>query len=256
MFKFVPVAFILVTPLLAPCMAATSADAAARIEKTLAAPDRPAKDRERDAKDKTVEILKFADFKPGMVVADVFAGGGYYSETIADVVGDGGSVFLLNNTGYQQYAREAIKERFVNRKGPANVKQRVFEPKKMDLGEKTLDAAIMVMAYHDMYWVDEKEGWPAVDADAVLKQIHAALKPNGFFLVIDHSAGKGTGKAPAQTLHRIDEAFAKKDIESHGFKLEKTFDGLRNPSDDTSKAVFDPAVRGKTDRFVHLYRRL
>jgi predicted methyltransferase len=37
--------------------------------------------------------------------------------------------------------------------------------------------------------------------------------------------------------------------------LEKTWDGLRNPADSVSTLVFDPAVRGKTDRFVHLYRK-
>jgi len=75
-------------------------------------------------------------------------------------------------------------------------------------------------------------------------------------LIVDHAAVAGTKNASAQTLHRIDEAFAKQDIESHGFKLEKTWDGYRNPSDDLSKNVFLPAVRGKTDRFTHLYRKL
>jgi predicted methyltransferase len=36
--------------------------------------------------------------------------------------------------------------------------------------------------------------------------------------------------------------------------LEKTYDGLRNKDDQLDKMVFDPAVRGKTDRYVHLYR--
>jgi predicted methyltransferase len=59
----------------------------------------------------------------------------------------------------------------------------------------------------------------------------------------------------ANTLHRIDEAFARRDIEAHGFTLERAWDGYRNSDDGYTKLVFDPAVCGKTDRFTHLYRR-
>ena len=90
----------------------------------------------------------------------------------------------------------------------------------------------------------------------VAKQIKAAVKPGGHLLIVDHAAAAGSGNSAAQDLHRIDEEFAKRDIESHGFEIEKTWDGYRNPDDDPSKLVFDPAVRGKTDRFVHLYRRI
>jgi len=81
------------------------------------------------------------------------------------------------------------------------------------------------------------------------------LKPDGHLLIVDHAAAEGTGSSSAQDLHRIDEAFAKKDISGHGFELEKTWDGYRNSADDLTKLVFDPAVRGKTDRFTQLYRR-
>jgi len=81
------------------------------------------------------------------------------------------------------------------------------------------------------------------------------LKPGGHLLIVDHAAVAGTKNASAQVLHRIDEEFAKRDIESHGFKLEKTWDGYRNPADDLTKPMYDPSVRGKTDRFTHLYRK-
>lgn len=111
------------------------------------------------------------------------------------------------------------------------------------------------MSYHDLYYVDEAGGWPAIDAVGFLDQLHAALKQGGSLLIIDHAAPAGAGKTVAGETHRIEEAFAKRDIESHGFRLEKTWDGYRNSADDLSKLVFDPEVRGKTDRFTHLYRR-
>jgi len=115
----------------------------------------------------------------------------------------------------------------------------------MKLGVATLDAAIIVMSYHDLYHVDEKNGWPAINASQFLEQIRTALKPGGVFLVIDHSAKPGTWAKAAQDLHRIDEEYARRDIARHGFVLEATWDGLRNPGDTRSKLVFDKAVRGR-----------
>ena len=218
-------------------------------------PARSAKDRERDARDRPAEVMALAGFAPGMKIADIFAGGGYYSELIGDVVGPGGSVLLLNNTAYQQFAREDLKERLKDGR-LAKVKPMLVESCNLRLGKEGLDGALIVMSYHDLYHVDEQSGWAPIDAGNFLDQIHAALKPGGVFLIVDHAARGGTGKDAAQDLHRIDEAFAKRDIESHGFKLEKTWDGLRNSADEHTTMVFDPAIRGRTDRFVHVYRRI
>ncbi len=65
----------------------------------------------------------------------------------------------------------------------------------------------------------------------MLDQLARALKPGGVLLVVDHSAKAGTGNADASRLHRIEEAFAKKDIESHGFELVAHSDALRQPAD-------------------------
>ena len=57
------------------------------IEKSIASPERTDADRERDERDKPAEVMAFAGVKPGMTVADIFAGGGYYTELLAGVVG-------------------------------------------------------------------------------------------------------------------------------------------------------------------------
>jgi predicted methyltransferase len=217
--------------------------------------DRSAADRERDAREKPAEVMEFAGFKPGMTVADIFGGGGYYTELVANVVGPKGKVLLINNGAYNSFSNDDLKARFKDKDRLANVERTTVETCNMLLGDGTLDAAMIVMSYHDLYYSDPKGGWPPIDAANFLKQIHRALKPGGVFLIVDHSAKPGSGKAPAQDLHRIDEAFAKKDIASHGFELAGSYDGLRNASDDRAIMVFDDKVRGKTDRFVHLYRK-
>lgn len=217
-------------------------------------PARSAKDRARDAREHPAEVLALAGIRPGQTVADVFGGGGYYSELVAGVVGPQGKVLLVNNPSYVEFTREDSKPRFKDGRLPT-VQRSVVESCNLGLEPDSLDAAMIVMSYHDLYHYDP-EGWPRIDANAFLEQIRRAVKPGGVFLIVDHSARAGTGNSAANELHRIDEQYAIKDIESHGFKLDRKWDGLRNPDDDRSKAVFDPAVRGKTDRFVHVYRRI
>ena len=223
-------------------------------ERAVATPGRSAEDTARDARDKPAELYAFAGFKPGMRIADIFGAGGYNSELLSYVVGPSGHVLLVNDPPYAAFAAKGLAARFKDGRLPM-IERLVVENTDLKLGKATLDAALIVMSYHDLYW-EEKDSFPRIDAGQFLEQIRAAVKPGGRFLIVDHAAVAGSGSAPAQTLHRIDEQFAIRDIESHGFKLEKTWDGLRNAADDRSKPVFDPAIRGHTDRFVQLYRRL
>jgi len=232
----------------------TAAAADSIYQDAVAAKTRSDKDRERDQRDKPAEVLAFAGFKAGQRIADVFGGGGYNAELISHVVGPKGEVVIVDNPGYAKFGAKALDARLKDNRLP-NVKHVVEPADDLKLGKETLDGAICVMSYHDLYWVDEKEGWSKIDAGKFLDQVAAALKPGAALVVVDHSAKEGTGSAAAQDLHRIDEAFAKKDITAHGLVFDGSLDVLRNPSDDRTKLVFDPSIRGKTDRFVHRYRK-
>lgn len=241
--------------LAAPILLASTAGAPAEVyQQAVANTGRSAADRERDARELPAEVLQFAGVKPGMKVADVLGGGGYYAELVSYVVGPKGEVLLINNPGYAKYAAEDQVKRFTPGR-LANVKRSNVQNDDLALAKNSVDGALMVMSYHDLYWVSEKDGWPKIDADRFLTQLTDAVKPGGFVLIVDHAAQDGTGASAAGTLHRIDEKFARADFEKHGLKYEKSFDKLRNPEDDRSALVFNPAIRGKTDRFVHLYRK-
>lgn len=231
-----------------------AADVPANITAAVAAAERSDKDRERDARDRPAELMAFAGVTTGMQIADVFGSAGYWTELMARAVGPGGHVHLVNNSPYFAYAGKDLKTRFEGNR-LTNADQVTVETADLKLGSKAYDMIVIFMSYHDLYYVDEGDGWPAINASHFLDQLHEALRPGGHLLIVDHAAAAGTGSTSAQNLHRIDEEFAKKDIASHGFKLEKTWDGYRNSTDDKTKVVFDPAVRFKTDRFTHLYVR-
>jgi len=73
--------------------------------------------------------------------------------------------------------------------------------------------------------------------------------------VFDHSAEAGSGVRDVGTLHRVEESIVVAEVVAAGFELIETTDLLRNPADARTLAVFDPAIRGKTDCFVLKFRK-
>lgn len=222
-------------------------------DKAVSNPARPAADRKRDALDRPADVLRLAGIKPGMQVADLMAAEGYYTELVSNIVGTKGHVLMLNNTAYDRWSPGWPKRIAGNRL--SNVEKRTVDLDHMDLTPGSLDAVLMIKIYHDLYWVDPKGEWPKIDVPAVLDQLARALKPGGVLLVVDHSAKAGTGNADAGRLHRIDEAFAKKDIESHGFELVSHSDVLRKPEDKRDLLSYEGPGLNHTDRFVLVFRR-
>lgn len=219
-------------------------------------PGRPAADSARDVLDHPAEMLRLAGIKPGMKVADVLAGDGYYSELLSYVVGPKGQVSLINNLAFDNWSQPALKDRMAGDRLP-NVKQQTVDLNDMKLAPASLDAILLVKVYHDMYWVDStpKSPWPKIDVGAVLDQLSRALKPGGVLLLIDHSAKAGRGKSDAGELHRIEEAFAVQDFTAHGFKVTAKSDLLRRPDDARDLISYKGPALGKTDRFVLLFRK-
>ena len=213
-----------------------------------ATPERSEADAVRDETSKPFEVLAFMGVQPGWQVIDMFAGNGYYSEVLSHAVGTTGKVYLHNNQAYMGFANK-LSERVADNR-LANVEVYVREVEDINLPSASLDMAILVMTYHDVYFT--QQGW-TVTADPLFRTIKRILKPGGVLAIIDHHAAPGTGNTSAQNLHRIDAEFARTDIARHGFELVAESDLLNNPDDKLDVSVFDPEVRGKTSRFVYKF---
>ncbi|MGI9270910.1 MAG: class I SAM-dependent methyltransferase [Woeseiaceae bacterium] len=217
-------------------------------------PARPESDRGRDAGRQPAAVLEFFGIAPGMAVLDMFSGGGYYTEIIAGVVGPEGRVVAHSNKAYLQFVGEEFEARHADGRLP-NVDVLMAENNELELDENQFDAVMMVLSYHDTYWVAPDRGWPEFDRPKLLAELYAAMKPGGVMAVIDHQAEPGSPGESGGQVHRIDRAIVVADFEQAGFVLEDESDLLRNPEDDYSKGVFDPAVNGKTDRFMLKFRK-
>jgi len=246
--------YLLFAGLLLASMQPAFADNADDIAKALANPARSAADRERDGRDKPQEVLTFAGFKKGMVIADVFGGGGYYSEILSSLVGEKGKILLVNNAPYDSFVKEELTARLADDRLP-NVEYLLVPNEALGLGTNRLDGAMIIISYHDLFYGDEEGGWPAIDENQFIDQIVTALKPGGRLLITDHAAVDGAGSSVTESLHRIDEQFAIAELRDRGLEWVGSIPVLRNPDDDRTLSVFDPAIRGKTDRFVHLYQK-
>ncbi|HSN71707.1 MAG TPA: methyltransferase domain-containing protein, partial [Steroidobacteraceae bacterium] len=211
-------------------------------------PDRPARDKKRDALRKPGEVLTFFGVQPGMSIIEYFAAGGFTAEILARAVGAGGKVYMQNPAWYYERAgQEAVDERLANVR-LANVVRLDKPIDGLDLPDESVDGAIMNLVFHDFFWLTG-------DVSVVLQDLYRTLEPGGFVGVVDHAAPAGTGTEYAMDReggqHRIDEATVRRMFLDAGFVLQKEGDFLRNPDDDRSQPFFAPDMRGKpTDRFV------
>lgn len=245
--------FLLATALAFAPLAAAHA-APADVATAVAAPGRPATATALDAGRHPAEMLRFGGLRQGDRALDLFTGSGYYGEIMARAVGPRGSVLAWNPTAFtdndDRAALAAVHERSPNFSFVAT------DASGFALPERAFDFVMIHLNYHDTYFDLPRRNFH-MEPDAFLRAVFNSLKPGGTFVVIDHiaSAGGGDTRAVVSRFHRIDPATVRADFERAGF----TFDGesnlLRNAQDDHSKGVFDPSIRGNTDRFVYRFRR-
>ena len=222
----------------APLLAASPVGFAA----LLSSPDRPAADKVRDADRKPAELLAFAGVRPGMKVAELAPGGGYYTRILSLALGDKGYNYTIGNRP------SAAVEAWARTHG--NVSQAKITPGEA-LAPEPVDVVWTTLNYHDYKNVKIN----GTDAAALYnKSAFVSLKPGGVYLINDHQTAAGAGASQTSTLHRIEDKTVIQEVEAAGFKLEARSNMLRHASDDHSVHEREVA-RGKTDQFVLRFRK-
>lgn len=196
------------------------------------------------------KVLSFAGFKAGDTVADWGAGGGYYTELLADVVGPRGRVYAINSPAFAKPEPWAAIT-----KAHANVFSLLAPAQAQVLAPASLDGIFAHLEYHDLYFVSEKYQHPALDVPAVLRNWYTAVRPGGRVVIVDHVGPAGDPREVVEKFHRIDPARVRSDLEAAGFVYEGSSDVLHRTDDPHNVGVFDPSVRGNTDRFLLKFRR-
>jgi predicted methyltransferase len=234
-----------------------------QIKDIVASPDRSAADRTNDLRRKPEQMLEFIGVRPGMVALDLSAAGGYTTELLARAIGPSGKVFgqsrprnpnqpppapaapegNSNPTATKAPAAAprpspvALAERDKALQGKAApivaVVQPFEEPVPADVAVAKLDLVTLMFNYHDL-------GFLGVDRTKMNAAVFRALKPGGTYVIADHAGRPGTGISESGTLHRIEEAFLRKEVEAAGFKFAAEGTFLHNPNDPKDKNTPDP----------------
>jgi len=231
--------FALLAAVLVAACASTAGLPPERIAQIIASPDRSDADRTNDRRRKPEPLLAFIGPRPGMTVLDVSAGGGYTTELLARAVGPEGKV-------YGQSPNPTSAQRLADRKknpalGHIVAVTRAFDDPVPPELVGSLDLVTFMFNYHDM-------GHMGVDRAKLNRAVFAALKPGGVYVVADHSGRPGTGISESNTLHRIEEAFLRREVEAAGFRLAEEGNFLRNPNDPRDRDTPQPPM--PKDEFV------
>jgi predicted methyltransferase len=232
-------------PAAAPDAMAMPAALPANIAAAVADPAR-AEDAQIDARRHGGELVAFAEVKPGDTVLELIPGGGYFTRLFSKAVGADGKVYAMWPTEYDESTDklQAIADAYGNITILKESAAALSVP-------APVDVVFTSQNYHD--YPDKFMG--PVDLASFNRQVFDALKPGGLYVIVDHAAETGSGLRDTETLHRIDPAIVRSQVEAAGFEFVDESDVLRNPADDHTLKVFDKSIRGRTDQFVYKFRR-
>ena len=190
----------------------------------MAAPDRSDADRQADKRRDPVPFLAFTGLRPGMKVLDMGAGAGYSTELVARAVAPGGVAYGQNPPDFGERGKAAFAARLATpaMKNAVSLAQPFDDPVPADVHD--LDAITYLFFYHDTTYM-------SVDRAQMDRKLFAALKPGGLLVIADHAAKAGADISVGKSLHRIDEAVLRREVEAAGFKLVAEGSFWRHPED-------------------------
>ena len=219
----------------------------AALDTALGDPGRKEQRESSDARRKPAELIALAGVSPGDKVVDLIPGNGYWTRIFSKIVGPKGKVYAV---WPQAYAKEAMGDLATLQKLSAdsyygNIVSSV-QPTADLTAPEPVDVVWTSQNYHD--YPDEFMG--KVDPSVLNRAVFKILKPGGTYFIIDHAAKAGRGMADTDTLHRIEAATVKAQVEAAGFKFAGESKVLENPADPLDIPVFDKSIRGHTSQFA------
>ncbi|MEQ1783385.1 MAG: methyltransferase [Hyphomonadaceae bacterium] len=236
---------------LAACATGAPTVAPIPTAQAIADPRRPAEDVALDTQRQGAAVLDLANIQPGWKVADIMQGAGYFTRLFVPKTGPTGKVYAWSPDAFMK-AKPALYDDSLNVLQRAYPDQIVTMRSSFDdlaFPEK-LDMVFTSQNYHDLHM----KVFPTGLAAEMNKKVFDALKPGGIYVVVDHVANPDTANAP-DTVHRIDPAVLRREIEAVGFKFDGESPALRKPADDHTLMVMNPAIRGKTDQIIYKFRK-
>jgi len=202
---------------------------------------------------KQSELIRFARVDVGSTVIDVYPGDGDWTRLFSDAVGTEGRVYSFVPAEVAHFKNDpvGIMRTLATEPGRDNVEAVSADLIAMSEATQPADVLWLHLFYHDLHTpLMQARGATAADFN---REVYEQLKPGGYYVIVDHAAAVGQGKSEAQSLHRIEPASVREEVEAAGFVLDAESTILANKDDPRSIKVFDPAIKGETDRFAYRF---
>lgn len=206
-------------------------------------------------KTKQLELIRFARVEAGSTVIDVYPGNGDWTRLFSDAVGPRGRVYGFVPTEIADLKADQVdRMRTLAREpGRDNVEAVSANLVAMPQAMQPADVLWLHLFYHDLHTaLMQSKGATAADFN---RAVFERLKPGGSYVIVDHAAAAGTGTSDTPSLHRIDPASVREEVEAAGFVLDAQSALLANKDDPHSIKVFDASIKGETDRFAYRFLR-
>jgi predicted methyltransferase len=202
---------------------------------------------------KLSELIQFARVDAGSTVIDVYPGDGDWTRLFSDIVGPQGRVYSFVPAEVAHFKNDPVgrMRTLAQERGRENVEAVSADLAAMPDATPSADVVWLHLFYHDLHTaLIQARGATAARFN---RAVYERLKPGGSYVIIDHAAAVGAGTGEAQSLHRIEPASARKEVEAAGFVLDAESALLANKDDPHRIKVFDPAIKGVTDRFAYRF---
>lgn len=204
---------------------------------------------------KLSELIRFARVDAGSTVIDVYPGDGDWTRLFSDAAGPEGRVFSFVPTEIVGVKNDQVgrMQTLAKELGRENVRAVSADLVAMADVTQQADVLWLHLFYHDLHTaLIQAKGATAAHFN---RAAYERLKPGGYYVIVDHAAAAGAGTSDARSLHRIEPACVREEVEAAGFELDGESTILANKDDLHSIKVFDPSIKGETDRFAYRFMK-
>ena len=202
---------------------------------------------------KLAELIRFSRVDAGATVIDVYPGQGDWTRLFSEVVGPEGRVYSFVPAEVAHFKNDPVGLMRTLAKEPGRENVEVISADLVAMPQPTRPADVLWLHlfYHDLHTVlMQTKGATAAEFN---RTVYKRLKSGGYYVIVDHATAAGVGMSSAQPLHRIDPATVREEVEAAGFVLDAESTVLANKDDPHSIKVFDPSIKGETDRFAYRF---
>jgi predicted methyltransferase len=199
------------------------------------------------------ELIRFSRVDAGATVIDVYPGDGDWTRLFSDVVGPEGRVYSFVPAEVAHFKNDPVglMRTLAKEPGRENVEVVSADLVAMPQATRPADVLWLHLFYHDLHTaLMQAKGATAAEFN---RAVYERLKSGGYYVIVDHATAAGVGMSNAQSLHRIDPVSVREEVEAAGFVLDAESTVLANKDDPHSSKVFDPSIKGETDRFAYRF---